>query len=560
MDEKSPLLRPFTRRDSGNPRWEVFLSIIATICFISLGLIIHSSPNAGQGTFELHDVDQPDLKTSATAFSWKHIPPSRTLKWHPCFDEDRLDCARLDVPADWLSPRDDARVVLAIARLRATSSNTTDHRGPVFFNPGGPGGSGIWALRDHGAHLQTVVGRNHDIVTFDPRGVGASVPRIECWDSARSRHGWAMQETPVLDAHPGVLYDAWARAAGFSRACEQSHSGTDFLAHVGTASHARDMLAVLDQMGEEKLRYWGFSYGTVLGGTFAAMYPDRVGRLVSDGNVDYEEWFHGAHVNSVRDADAVMAAFYELCHAAGPAGCAFYGPSPADIEARHLALLERLRVQPIIYMPSSSRDDAGAAPLLPELVTYSKIRKLTATSLYRPNHYFTHLARILAALERGDGAAYYAFVTQAGHPASDVCSADERVPPTEPLPASEDEGSADAFPAILCADRDPPLPSDPRDFEGTLLAELERLSGTTGAIVARDLVACAGRTVRPRWAFRGPFRARTAFPVLFVANMADNITPLASARNNSDGFEDSVVLIQNSYGVSLSLLCCQTWL
>lgn len=532
MDEKAPLLRPLIRRESGSLRWEVLLSLVATACFISLGFTIHHSSAPGQETWDVK------LSTQTGTFSWKSIPPSRTLKWHSCFDGE-YDCARLDVPVDWLDPQEDDRVVLAIARLRATDA--TDYKGPVIFNPGGPGGSGIWSLKDHGKHLQTIVGRNHDIVTFDPRGVGASVPRIECWDSTQKRHNWAMQETPVIDSHPGVLYDAWARAAAFSMACEQSHNASGLLRHIGTASHARDMLEILNQMGEDKLQYWGFSYGTILGGAFAALYPDNVGRLVSDGNVDYEEWFNGAHINSVRDADAIMEAFYDLCYKAGPEQCAFYGPSPSDIKERHFAILERLRIAPIIYMPAS-----GVGSALPELVTYSKIRKLAVTSLYRPNHYFTHLAEILAGLEKGDGAPYYAFITRAGLPFSDLCSV-EQVPPTEPL-ASEDEGNDDAFPIILCADGKP-LPLDPREYEDRI-RETVKISKTSGAIVARDRVACAGRTVRPKWAFNGPFVAKTSFPILYVANMADNITPLVSARNNSAGFEDSVVLIQNSYGVN----------
>lgn len=544
MDEKSPLLRPLLRRNSGNPRWEVFLALIAAAFFISLGLTIHKAPNGGQGTYDVG----PD--TEASAFSWAKIPPSRTLEWHPCFGPG-YDCARLDVPMDWLDPSGEERVILAIARLRAASNgdNSTDaadYRGPVFFNPGGPGGSGIWALRDHGPQLQAVVGRNHDLVALDPRGVGASVPRIECWDSTQQRHDWAMQETPVIDAHPGVLYDAWARAAGFSAACarSRSHRASGLLAHIGTASHARDMLAVLEGMAGAgaRLRYWGFSYGTVLGGTFAAMYPDRVERMVSDGNVDYEEWYRSTHVNSVRDADAILEAFYELCHKAGPEKCAFYSPSPADIKARHLAILERLRSQPVMYMP-----DRAAGSALPELVTYSKIRRLTATSLYRPNYYFTHLAEVLAGLEKGDGAPYYALVTRSGLPFSDVCTV-EPVPPTEPL-TTEEEGSDDAFPVILCADHKP-LTQDPREFEDRV-REMESLSEVSGAIVIKDLVACAGHAVRPKWAFDGPFDdVKTSFPVLYIANMADNITPLASARNNSAGFEGSVVLIQNSYGVS----------
>lgn len=533
MDEKAPLLRPLVRRESGRLRFELPLALLAIACLITFGVVVHKSPNPRQDVYSIDDID-----IHTQGFSWGNIKPSQKLEWHSCFDGE-YDCARLKVPMDWLETEHSHHVVLAIARLRATDRK--DYRGPVFFNPGGPGGSGIWALKDHGAQLQSVVGRNFDIVTFDPRGIGASVPRIECWDSAQKRQNWAMQETPTIDSHPGILYSVWARAAAFSRACEASHNATGLLQHIGTASHARDMLEILEQMGQEKLQYWGFSYGTILGGTFAAMYPDRVGRLVSDGNVDYQEWYHSLHINSVRDADSVMAAFYQLCHKAGPLKCAFHGASPNQIEERHQAVLDRLRVQPIIYMPET---DFGSE--LPEIITYSKIRRLAATSLYRPNYYFTHLAKILAGLEKGDGRAYYDFVTRHGLPFSDVCSS-RRVPPEEPL-TSEGEGSDDAFPTILCADGQP-LPASPVDYEEHV-AEMERVSRTSGAIVVKDRIACAGRQVRPKWSFGGPFEARTSFPILYVANVADNITPLVSARNNSDGFEDSVVLVQNSYGVS----------
>ncbi|ROW04783.1 hypothetical protein VMCG_04895 [Cytospora schulzeri] len=531
MDEKAPLIRVASlRRESGRLRYEVFLSLIAVAFFVLLGVVVHKSPNPRQDDFTV------DTSSETQTFSWSNISPSRTLDWQPCYDGE-YDCARLEVPMDWLKPEDDQQVVIAIARLPATETN--DYKGPVFFNPGGPGGSGVWALKDHGKQLQTIVGRNHDIVTFDPRGVGASVPRLECWDSLQSRQNWAMQETPVIDSHPGVMYDVWARATAFSLACEKSHNSTGFLRHISTASHARDMLEILNQMGEERLQYWGFSYGTILGGTFAAMYPDKVERLVSDGNVDYEEWFNSVHINAVRDADSIMDAFYELCHKAGPLKCAFYGNSAADIKQRHMAILERLRMQPTIYMPQS---ESGSD--LPELVTYSKIRKLAATSLYRPNYYFTHLADVLAGLEKGDGKPYYDFITRYGLPFSDVCSAIS-VPPEEPL-TSDGEGSDDAFPLILCADGKQ-LPSDPSEFED-YVDDMERTSQTSGVIVAKDRIACAGRQVRPKWRFNGPFEAKTSFPILYIANMADNITPLVSARNNSAGFEDSVVLVQNSYG------------
>lgn len=536
-DEKMPLLGAVIRsRESGRLHYEILLSITALFALVFLGVTIHESANPDQEVWSIESHEQ------ALPFSWDSIEPSRSLQWQSCFD-GKYDCARLDVPMDWLAPTEDDRVVLAIARLRATK--TDDYRGPVFFNPGGPGGSGIWALKDHGKQLQTIVGENHDIVTFDPRGIVASVPRLQCWDQAQKRHDWAMQETPVIDSYPGVLYDVWARASAYSLTCEQSHNNTGFLEHISTASHARDMLEILNQMGEEKLQYWGFSYGTILGGTFAAMYPDKIGRLVSDGNVDYEEWYNSVHINAARDADSIVEAFYNLCYKVGPLKCAFHGPSPDDIRQRHHAILDQLRVQPTIYMPSD-----GTGCVLPEIITYSKIRKLTSTSLYRPNYYFPYLAEILAGLEKGDGAPYYAFITRYGLPFLDVCSV-EQIPPTQPV-NGDTEGSEDAFPLILCADGEP-LPEDPRDFED-YAGEIQRVSQHTGAIVMRDRIACAGRTVRPKWRFNGPFAAKTSFPILYIANMADNITPLISARNNSAGFEDSVVLVQNSYGVS-RLLC-----
>ena len=92
---------------------------------------------------------------SATDWPWSAVNVSRMLHWQPC-DDGAHDCARLDVPMDWQDPSEDRRVVLAVMRRRAT--DTADYRGPVFFNPGGPGGSGIHAMRDRGALLHEIVG------------------------------------------------------------------------------------------------------------------------------------------------------------------------------------------------------------------------------------------------------------------------------------------------------------------------------------------------------------------------------------------------------------------
>ncbi|KAI1505989.1 Alpha/Beta hydrolase protein [Biscogniauxia marginata] len=457
------------------------------------------------------------------------------LQWHRCYD-DTYDCARLDVPMDWLDPSDDDRVELAVIRLRATERN--DYKGPVFFNPGGPGGSGVYAMKDRGELLQTIIGKNHDLISFDPRGIGGTLPRIQCWDSPEKARRWSLQDVGVVDAHPGVLHDAYARATAFSQNCERTMKKSGLLRHISTASHARDMLEILHQTGGEKLKYWGFSYGTILGGVFAAMYPDKVERLVSDGNVDYREWHLNKYINFIRDSDKVMTAFYEFCHKSGPSNCDFYAETPALIEQRLNNLLEHIREHPVI-VPAGEPGLSG--PDIPQLIQWSHLRRLILYTLYRPIENFKPFAEVLRALENEDGQPYYKLTTSGGSTTS-ICAV-EAIPPNVPR---LEEGNDDAFSGITCADH--PQSNETVEELGAYVEQLKKISSSTGDTNVLYRLGCIGRTIRPKWRFTGPFEGNTSFPILYVANIADNITPLVSARNNSEGFPGSVVLVQNSYG------------
>ena len=96
---------------------------------------------------------------------------------------------------------------------------------------------------------------------------------------------WSLQDVGVVDSHPGVLYDAFARSAAVSGLCDSAmrSSSGEILSYVSTTSVARDMLEILKKTGHEKIRYWGFSYGTFLAGVYAAMYPNNIERMVIDG-------------------------------------------------------------------------------------------------------------------------------------------------------------------------------------------------------------------------------------------------------------------------------------
>jgi len=436
------------------------------------------------------------------------ITPNRDLIWSPCFTD--FQCARLDVPLDWLDPSDDSRVILAIIKLPA--ADLTDYKGPVFTNPGGPGGSGVYALKNRGRLLQKVVGTNHDIISFDPRGIGATTPLVDCWSSKLRRDVWSMQDVGVIDSHPGVLYDAYARSIALSRLCiaaiGQNETGkeNEILSFVSTASVARDMLEIMNKGGREKLRYWGFSYGTVLGGTFAAMYPNKIDRMVNDGksipkcidsylqclgNVDYSEWSTNIHRNFLHDSDKIMAAFYHLCHKAGVSACAFYSSSPSLIKERLQTVLENLKKHPIIVSPL---DEITG---LPEIITYSSLQRLISASLYRPILLFPFLAQVLASLEAGDGLPFLDVASTFGMHSEFSCNCEA----SGVTPILEVEGNDDASIAIQCADGGEMIETaeEFEEYANYLMGQ----GKSAGAVNALFRMACAGWTSTAKWRFTG---------------------------------------------------------
>lgn len=218
------------------------------------------------------------IRSSARqAWSWEALEPAEQLIWSKCYDD--LECSRLSVPLDWLNPSDGRKVVLAVVRKNATDH--TNYLGPVFVNPGGPGGSGVEWVIEGGKTLQAAAGENHDIISWDPRGVGATTPSAHCWSTPQEAQIWEMGKLGLVDSHPDMLYDIYARVSLLNTQCERNMG--ELTKYAGTTSVARDMLAISEALGLDKVRFWGQSYGTVLGGTFAAMFPEKVERMVLDG-------------------------------------------------------------------------------------------------------------------------------------------------------------------------------------------------------------------------------------------------------------------------------------
>ncbi|MDO8106553.1 alpha/beta hydrolase [Isoptericola sp. b441] len=199
----------------------------------------------------------------------------QSVSWSACGD---FQCATISAPLNWADPSAGS-ISLAIERRPA---DDPAHRiGSLLINPGGPGSSGVDFLS---YAVTSVLGADvladYDVVAFDPRGVGKS-SAVECGPD--SQVDTYLTQDVTIDSQAS-LDAARAKATAFGQACQEDTGA--LLAHVDTASAARDMDLMRALLGDDQLHYLGFSYGTFLGATYAGLFPKNVGRLVLDGALD----------------------------------------------------------------------------------------------------------------------------------------------------------------------------------------------------------------------------------------------------------------------------------
>lgn len=317
---------------------------------------------------------------------------------------------------------------------------------------------------------------------------------MDCWGSFQKRSLWQRARTPLVDERPGLVYDAVARAAASSGACEQAMNDTGIMEHMSTAYIARDLLELVHKTRNEKIRFWGFSYGSILAGTIASMWPDKIDRMVSDGNVDYDDWYHGDHAKFVTDADKILDIFDEACHKAGSKKCELWASSPEGVQQRRADILESLKREPV-QVPVGA---AGWGPEMPELITYSSLQRLTRELLYKPLKHAETMARVYAALEKGNGVPFLEAPRPADGgvetPFSELLCSAKNIPSLEP---QETRMEVDAFPAILCSDMDPT--DDSPESLAEYVDKILGLSKWTGSASLEFRLPCVGRTVEPKW-------------------------------------------------------------
>ncbi|KAF2155441.1 alpha/beta-hydrolase [Myriangium duriaei CBS 260.36] len=445
--------------------------------------------------------------------------PSSNLAWGPCTDlevpaaSSALLCSNLQVPLDY-TDSGAGNLTLNLIKLPAS---TQPSKGSILYNPGGPGDGGRTAIAELGTWLSAMLDGEFDIISWDPRGTGKTLP-YSCFDSQGARLSYQSGVPFASNASNSALTAVWNARKSLAEAC--SIKGKPFGELVGTAFTARDMMQIVDALNEDGLlRYWGQSYGTILGMTAAAMFPERMDRLVIDGVVNPHDYYQiGLGSFDLADTDAVFAGFFAACMAS-PKLCplATLGTQDVSLSQQVYQLIDRLRDDPPITNSS-----------VPYVDYYGLLKELVLTSLYNPVSDWEALSFVLSyGLTDLDSLVAYA---------------GEELSKPNATAYAQDEATY----GILCSDT---------SFRTNDLAQVTPLIEASYAqsVLAGDLwdayeLTCA------QWPFVAKERVKTDWniatrhPALFVGNTFDPVTPLASARNASAGFVGSEVLVQNGYG------------
>ena len=310
--------------------------------------------------------------------------PGTPVEWSQCdlaSSDVRIpagaECGMLSVPVDYAKP-DGAVARIAMIRFKATGKKI----GSLVVNPGGPGESGIDAAASLVGAIPQSVRQSFDLVGFDPRGVGSSTPAVWCNSDADNDK---LRADPIVDYTPAGVAHIESETKDFVARCVKK-MGNEFLENVGTVSVIKDLDAIRATVGDQKLTYLGYSYGTRIGSAYAEAYPQNVRAMILDGAVD-------PNADPV-EADIRQAAAFQTAFNNYAADCAKSPNCPLGTDPTKAVDVYQSLVEPLVQSPAKTKDPRG--------LSYSDSVVGTILPLYSPN-LWRHLTQGLSELKNGTG-------------------------------------------------------------------------------------------------------------------------------------------------------------
>ncbi|NGN64580.1 alpha/beta fold hydrolase [Streptomyces sp. A7024] len=483
--------------------------------------------------------------------------PVPELDWSACGAQQ---CAEAQVPLDYDEPDGDT-VKLAMTKFPATGSG--EKTGTLFLNLGGPGAKAVGdptfalSVRSLGPEVRA----KFDIVGIDPRGVGGSAPAT-C-PPAPGREPVAKPATMIPETPDEVkaqlAYDDYLRAS-----CDETAG--PILDHMSMADVARDMDLVRQAVGDEQLTYYGISYGSLLGQTYAALFPDRVRALAIDGVLDPvasttgrpgDDRPVGVRMGRPEAMEQALATLLAHCDKAGILRCPLAGQAMMRWQRVHDSLAERpLELGPMTIDGRSFRglytvnafqvDHMGGYPL-PTIELLAAATKLIEVLRFGPGDPAAGQTRLkVPGRSAIDLSAPRSVLEErlAGLLAEIRKAAAERVP--TPAPAAEDvsAGLAGMFGA-LCTDS--VNPADPNAWVQAA-KDTEARAPRFGPLMVWVFSPCAGWPGSSADAYRGPFDTRLTTPPLIIGNARDAATPIGGGEAARDLLPGSRLITLDAWG------------
>ncbi|WP_286252566.1 alpha/beta hydrolase [Streptomyces graminofaciens] len=399
-------------------------------------------------------------------------------------------CATMKVPLDHSKP-DGETVDLALIRSRATG-DADERIGSLLFNFGGPGGSGVSIMPPY-ASLTDQLHERYDLVSWDPRGVAGS-EGVRCRDDEEIQAAEAVDSTPDDAAEETAFFED---ASDFGADCAKGAG--KLLAHVSTTDTARDMDLMRQVLGDDKLHYFGISYGTELGGVYAHLFPKNVGRLALDAVVDPTADTIGHAKNQSLGFQRALESYLKSTD-----------QDPEEGTRKIANLLERIDAEPLAT--SSER---------------RLTQTLAITGIVDPlytEHSWPALTSALDAAEDGDGTELLAF-------------ADEY---NERDPEGRYGTGTHSQRAISCLDqKQRPTAEETKK----LLPEFRKISPVFGEFMGWDTAGWCHDWPVPGQVDNPEVSAPGAPPVLVVGNTGDPATPYEGARKMADELGEGVGVV-----------------